>query len=148
MGPYCPICDNATCSCKWSLDELYESWRLDSDSDIYGRQTGSVCHSDDSTDGCVGLPVFSSSFANIGLPSANSYSSGYKSIIVDVASIKIGDLVHYYPLWGMADWEKLWLVKEVFSLDPLDCAFYDYEITDGLTTHLVSYYEIAKWEKK
>jgi hypothetical protein len=61
---------------------------------------------------------------------------------------KVGDLVNWHPFWGIADWNKPWIIKEVYSHDPLDCAFYDYEITDGLSIHKVTFSEIKKLEDK
>jgi hypothetical protein len=149
MSGYCPICQNNTCDCDWGLDELYESWRLDSCPNMDLQQTGSTGSCDHSSDGCIGLPVFDSAYANVGNPMSNPHLPNYKSAIIDSEIHKVGDLVNYYPLWGAyEEYSKVWIVKRVFSFDPLDCSFYDYEITDGQKDRLVTYYELKKLEEK
>jgi len=149
MSGYCPICQNNTCDCDWGLDELFESWRLDTCPNMDLQQTGSTGSCDHSSDGCIGLPVFDSAYANVGNPMSNPHLPNYKSAIIDSEIHKVGDLVNYYPLWGAyEEYSKVWIVKRVFSFDPLDCSFYDYEITDGQTDRLVTYYELKKLEEK
>ena len=131
--------------CEWGLDGLFESWGLNSNSILDPQQSGPIGDCDDDTDSCYGLSIFDSICIDITDETPNSYLSNYKGPVIGAYSI--GDLVNYQPLWGIIDWNKPWIIKKVFAIDPLDCAFYDYEITDGHETHLVTHYEINKMGK-
>ncbi len=145
----CPVCNCDPCDCDWGLDGLFESWGLDSCPIMDIQPTGSTGDCDESTDGCVGLPIFDSAYANVGNAMSNPYVPNYKSSVIGDEVLKIGDLVNYYPLWGaFEEYEKVWIVKQVFSFDPLECSFYDYEITDGQRSRLATYYELKKLEEK
>jgi len=148
MEPRCPQCNKNVCDCDWGLDELFKNWRLDTSEVMDAQLTGSDCYCSDATDSCSGLPVFSSTYANIGKGLQNPHPRSYQGPVIGQVMYKVGDLVRYYPLWGLGNWDKPWVIKQVFCTDPLDCAFYDYEITDGRDVHLVTYYEIKKMEEK
>jgi hypothetical protein len=147
MTTICPVCQDVVCTCEWSLNELYESWGLNTGSFLAAQQPGPISDCDDDTDICHGLSVFDSIYASIKNSVSNSRLSSYKGPVIGEDAYSVGDLVNYQPLWGIVDWNKPWIVKKVFSIDPLDCAFFDYEITDGCETHLVTHYEINKMGK-
>ena len=145
----CPVCNSSLCDCEWGLDGLFESWRLDSCTDMDIQQARSASDCNETTDGCIGLPIFDSAYANVGSPVSNTHIPNYKSSVIGDEIFKVGDLVNYYPLWGaFEEYEKVWIVKQVFSYDPLECSFYDYEITDGQRVRLTTYYELKKLEEK
>lgn len=145
----CPVCNCNPCDCDWGLDGLFESWGLDTCPIMDIQPTGSTSDCDETTDGCIGLPIFDSAYANVGNSMSNPHLPNYKSSIVNDGIFKVGDLVNYYPLWGaFEEYEKVWIVKQVFSFDPLDCSFYDYEITDGQRSRLATYYELKRLEQK
>lgn len=148
MSSICPVCHDKNCTCEWGLDELFESWGLNSNSILDVQHSGSISDCSDATDSCAGLPVFNSTYANIGKGIQDTHPRSYQGPVIGQVMYKVGDLVRYYPLWGLGNWDKPWVVKQVFCIDPLDCAFYDYEITDGHQTHLVTHYEINKMEDK
>ena len=56
-----------------------------------------------------------------------------RSVIID-KNYKVGDLVKWYPIYALDQAEKVWMIKQVYSTDPLDCSYYDFEITDGNKT--------------
>lgn len=141
----CPFCNSETCGCKWNLNEGFE------EGNIIVNQTmvqGTSCGSDLSPELELRLPNSDSLYNSLGTGANNSSKRHYKSIIVDSSVFKVGDLVNWHPFWGLCDWNKPWIVKTVFEHDPLDCVYYDYEITDGLSVHKVTFAEIKKMEEK
>ena len=141
----CPFCNCDPCDCDWGLNELFKNGNIvASKSMVKGSSSGSYYSTIDD----IRLPTFDSIYNTLGTNGASSYKQRYKSIIIDRSIYKVGDLVNWHPLYGFCDFKKVWLIKDVFSSNPLDCAYYDYEITDGLECHLVTFNELKKLEDK
>ena len=141
----CPLCENETCGCKWDLNERVEKRNI-SDNQTMVQETS--CDSYKSPYEDLKLPTFDSIYNSLGTSGTNPGRRHYKSVIIDTSVFKVGDLVNWHPFWGLCDWDKPWIVKTVFIHDPLDCAYYDYEITDGLSVHKVTFAEIRKMGEK
>ena len=141
----CPFCENESCGCKWNLNDGIEEGNIDHDQTMVQETS---CSSDLSPYEDLKLPTFDSIYNSLGTGGADTGRRHYKSVIADRSIYKVGDLVNWHPFWGLCDWDKPWIVKTVFPLDPLDCSFYDYEITDGLSVHKVTFAEIRKMEEK
>ena len=141
----CPFCLCDPCDCDWGLNELFETRNVTtSKSVVKGSSSGSYYSTIDD----LRLPAFDSIYNTLGAGGTGAYKQRYKSTIVDKSVYKVGDLVNWHPFYGVCDFDKVWLIKDVFSSNPLDCAYYDYEITDGLECHLVTFNELRKMEDK
>ncbi len=141
----CPYCECDPCDCDWGLNGLFKTWNTGVYKTlVHGLSSSSYYPTIDD----FRLPVFDSVYNSLGTGVSNSYKKHYPSVIVDKSVYKVGDLVNWYPLYGLCDFNKIWLIKDVFSSNPLDCAYYDYEITDGLECHLVTFSELKKMEEK
>lgn len=141
----CPFCKDDTCGCKWNLNEGIEEGNISDDQTVVQEAS---CDSGQSPYEELKLPTFDSVYNSLGTRGANPGRRHYKSVIVDRSVFKVGDLVNWHPFWGLCDWDKPWIIKTVFAHDPLDCIYYDYEITDGLVVHRVTFAEIRKMEEK
>ena len=141
----CPFCNGDTCGCKWNLNEGLEEGNIVVDQTV-DEETS--CDSDLSAEQDLKLPILDSLYNSLGTKGENPHKRYYKSVIIDTSIFKVGDLVNWHPFWGLCDWDKPWIVKTVFEHDPLDCVYYDYEITDGLSVHKVTFAEIRKMEEK
>ena len=141
----CPFCLCDPCDCDWGLNELFKKGNVVTSKSL---AKGSLSGSYYPTIEDLRLPTFDSIYNTLGTGGASAHKQRYKGVIIDRSIYKVGDLVNWHPFWGIADWNKPWIIKEVYSHDPLDCAFYDYEITDGLSVHKVTFSEIKKLEDK
>ena len=141
----CPFCNCDPCDCDWGLDELFKKGNLVA-SESLAEESSSGSYYPTIED--LRLPAFDSIYNTLGTGGTSSYKQRYKGTIVDLSIYKVGDLVNWYPLYGFCDFNKVWLIKEVFSSNPLDCSYYDYEITDGLQCHHVTFSELKKLEDK
>ena len=141
----CPFCNCDPCDCDWGLNELFKKGNvIASKSLVKGSLSGSYYPTIED----LRLPTFDSIYNTLGTGGTSAYKQRYKSAIIDRSIYKVGDLVNWHPLYGFCDFKKVWLVKDVFSSDPLDCSYYDYEITDGLAVHMVTFNELKKLEDK
>ena len=137
----CPFCNCDPCDCDWGLNELFKKGNLAaSESLVEGSLSGSYYPTIDD----FRLPTFDSIYNTLGTGGTGAYKQRYKSVIIDKSIYKVGDLVNWHPLYGFCDFNKVWLIKDVFSSNPLDCSYYDYEITDGHQCHLVTFNELKK----
>ena len=141
----CPFCLCDPCDCDWGLNELFKTGNSTFSKSV---DKGSFSGSYYPTIGDIGLPDFDSIYNTLGTGGTGPYKQHYKSAIIDFSIYKVGDLVNWYPLYGVCDFNKVWLIKDVFSSNPLDCSYYDYEITDGLECHMVTFNELKKMEEK
>lgn len=141
----CPFCKDDACDCKWNLNEGIKEGNISDNQTVVQEAS---CDSSQSPYEELKLPTFDSVYNSLGTRGTNPGRRHYKSVIVDRSVFKVGDLVNWHPFWGLCDWDKPWIVKTVFMHDPLDCAYYDYEITDGLSVHKVTFAEIKKMEEK
>ena len=141
----CPFCDCDPCDCDWGLDELFKTWNTGVYKALVEGLSGSsnIPAIED-----IRVPVFDSVYNSLGTGLPNNHKQYYPSTIIDHSIYKVGDLVNWHPFFGVSDFNKPWLIKTVFSNDPLDCSYHDYEITDGHENHLVTFNEIKKMEKK
>ena len=141
----CKICDCDPCDCDWGTNGLFKAGNVTfSESLAQGLSSGGYYSAVED----LRLPVFDSLYNSLGTKGKNPHKKHYKSSIVDLDFFKVGDLVNWHPFWGLCDWNKPWIVKTVFEHDPLNCVYYDYEITDGLSVHKVTFAEIKKLEEK
>ena len=137
----CPFCNCDPCDCDWGLNELFKKGNLAaSESLVEGSLSGSYYPTIED----LRLPAFDSIYNTLGTGGTSAYKQHYKSVIIDRSIYKVGDLVNWHPLYGFCDFNKVWLIKDVFSSNPLDCSYYDYEITDGHQCHLVTFNELKK----
>ena len=141
----CPFCNCDPCDCDWGLNELFKNGNPASHKTLVNGLSGS-CGISAIED--LRLPVFDSAYNSLGTGVPNVYSKHYQSAIIDRSIYKVGDLVNYHPFFGVSDFKKPWLIKTVFSSDPMDCSYHDYEITDGQQSHLVTFNELRKLEDK
>ena len=137
----CPFCNCDPCDCDWGLNELFKKGNLAaSESLVEGSLSGSYYPTIED----LRLPAFDSIYNTLGTGGTGAYKQRYKSVIIDRSIYKVGDLVNWHPLYGFCYFNKVWLIKDVFSSNPLDCSYYDYEITDGHQCHLVTFNELKK----
>ena len=141
----CPFCECDPCDCDWGLNELFETWNTGVYKTLVEGLSGS---SNIPTIEDLRLPIYDSLYNSLGTGVSSKYKQHYPIAIVDRSIYKVGDLVNYHPFWGVCDFNKPWLIKTIFSSDPLDCSYHDYEITDGVEVHLVTFNEIKKVEEK
>ena len=141
----CPFCNCDPCDCDWGLNELFKTGNIAASMPV-AKESSSGSYYPTIED--LRLPAFDSIYNTLGTGGASSYKQRYKSVIIDRSIYKIGDLVNWHPLYGFCDFGKVWLIKDVFSSNPLDCSYYDYEITDGLECRLVTFNELKKLEDK
>lgn len=141
----CKICDCDLCDCEWGANELFKAGNITVSKPLDKGLSGGGYYSAIED---LRLPVFDSLYNSLGTKGKNSYKQRYKGTIMNTDLFKVGDLVNWHPFWGLCDWNKPWIIKTVFEHDPLDCVYYDYEITDGLAVHKVTFAEIKKLEEK
>ena len=143
----CPFCDCDPCDCDWGLKELFKNGGSAVSSSVAPGISGCLSSPYSPTIEDLRLPDFDSIFNTLGAGTTDTYARSYQSVIID-KNFKIGDLVRWYPIYALHQAEKVWMIKQVFSNDPLDCSFHDFEITDGISSYLVTYLEIQKLEDK
>ena len=141
----CPFCNCDPCDCDWGLSELFKTGNLITGKPL-AQESSSGSYYPTIED--LRLPAFDSIYNTLGTGGTSAYKQRYKSVIIDKSIYKVGDLVNWHPLYGVCDFNKVWLIKDVFSSNPLDCSYYDYEITDGLESRLVTFNELKKLEDK
>ena len=141
----CPFCLCDPCDCNWGLNELFKKGDTTVSKPVAKKPPSSSYYP---TIEDLRLPTFDSIYNTLGTGGTSAYKQRYKNIIVDKSIYKVGDLVNWHPLYGFCDFNKVWLIKDVFSSNPLDCSYYDYEITDGLEHHMVTFNELKKLEDK
>ena len=141
----CPYCECDPCDCDWGLSELFKTWNTGAYKTLV-RGLSSSCDLPSIED--FGLPEFDCIYNNFGTGIPNNALQHYPSTMIDYGIYKVGDLVYWHPFYGLCDFNKPWIIKTVFSSDPLDCSYHDYEITDGFENHLVTFNELRKLEEK
>ena len=143
----CPFCGCDPCDCNWGLDELFKKGGFVDGESLAPEFSGSFSDPYSPTIEQLRLPDFDSIFNTLGTGTSNPYAGSYKGSFVNHKH-KVGDLIRWYPIYSTQNAEKVWMIKKVFVHSPLDCAYYDYEITDGISSYTVSYLEIQKLEVK
>lgn len=141
----CPFCKCDPCDCDWGANENFKNRNFIVSQPV---DEETLSDSDLSPGQELELPIFDSIYNSLGTRGEDTHKRRYKGTIADLSMFKVGDLVNWHPFWGLCDWDKPWIVKRVFPQDPLQCSYYDYEITDGQTSHLVTFAEIRKMEEK
>lgn len=141
----CPFCNCDPCDCNWGINEIFKTGNATISKSL---DKGLLSSSYYPTVEDLRLPILDSVYNSLGTGGKDRNKKHYKSVIIDRSVFKVGDLVNWHPFWGLCDWDKPWIIKTVFMHDPLDCAYYDYEITDGLSVHKVTFAEIKKMEEK
>ena len=141
----CPFCKCDPCDCDWGLNELFKTWNTGVYKALVNGCLAVVT--------CPPSKIYDYQYLTVHIIHSGqvyqmSYSKHYQSAIIDRSIYKVGDLVNYHPFFGVCDFKKPWLIKTVFSNDPLDCSYHDYEITDGQQSHLVTFNELRKLEDK
>ena len=143
----CPFCGCDPCDCDWGLNELFKNGGLTTSSSVASGISGCPSSPYIPTIEDLRLPDFDSIFNTFGTGTSNSYAGSYKSTVINNKH-KVGDLIRWFPIYSSQNAEKVWMIKRVFVHSPLDCVYHDYEITDGISSYLVSYLEIQKLEEK
>ena len=143
----CPFCGCDPCDCDWGLNELFKNGRSAFSASVASRVSGCFSSPHIPTIEDLRLPDFDSIFNSFGTGTKDSYARSYQSVIID-KNYKVGDLVKWYPIYALDKSNKVWMIKQVYSNDPLDCAYHDFEITDGISSYPVTYLEIQKLEQK
>ena len=140
----CPFCDCDPCDCDWGLNELFKTWNTGVYKTLVnGLHSGSCV----STFRDLELPDFDSLYRSLGTGVPNDDRQYYPTVMVDLSIYKVGDLVNWHPFFGLCDFNKIWLIKSVLPQDSLNCSYHDYEITDGIENHFVTFNELRKLEK-
>ena len=143
----CPFCGCDPCDCNWGLDELFKKGGFADGESLALEFSGSFSDPYSSTIEQLRLPDFDSIFNTLGTGTPNPYAGSYQGAIIN-KNYKVGDLIRWFPVYSTQSSDKVWMIKKVFSHSPLDCVYYDFEITDGISSYIVSYLEIEKLEKK
>ena len=142
----CPFCGCDPCDCNWGLDELFGKRGSVISSSVAPWVPGLISNPYLPTIEDLRLPDFDSIFNSLGTGTTNTYARSYKGAVMNY-DYKVGDLVNWWPLYSHDDRKKVWIIKKVFSHSPLDCTYYDVEITDGLKIESVAFHEIKKLEE-
>jgi hypothetical protein len=143
----CPFCDCDPCDCDWGLNELFGTGGSVASPGVASGISGSISYPHTPTIDDLRLPDFDSIFNSFGIGTSDSYAGSYKSTVINHKH-KVGDLIRWFPIYSSQHAEKVWMIKKVFVHSPLDCVYYDYEITDGISSYMVNYLEIQKLEEK
>ena len=143
----CPFCGCDPCDCNWGLDELFANGGSVISSSVAPGISGCLSSPYSPTIEDLRLPDFDSIFNTLGAGTTDTYARSYQSVIID-KNFKVGDLVKRYPIYALDKSNKVWMIKQVYSNDPLDCTYHDFEITDGISSYAVTYLEIQKLEEK
>ena len=143
----CLFCGCDPCDCNWGLDELFKNGGLVDGESVASGISGSISCPCSPTIEELRLPDFDSIFNTLGTGTSNPYAGSYQGAIIN-KNYKVGDLIRWFPVYSTQSPEKVWMVKKIFSHSPLDCVYYDFEITDGISSYIVSYLEIQKLEVK
>ena len=143
----CPFFGCDPCDCNWGLDELFKNGGSAVSTSVASGISGCISSSYTPTIEDLRLPDFDSIFNSFGAGTKDSYARSYQSVIID-KNYKVGDLVKWYPIYSLDKSERIWVIKQVYSNDPLDCTYHDFEITDGISSYSVTYLEIKKLEEK
>ena len=139
----CPMCDSEFCECEWGGEDGYE------DGSTYSVQVSDQqCDGDGGHDYESTFPDFSSIYDCVsdfsGYPRDRAYRQYNPNLIGTIAIFEIGDLVRWYPVHGFSRPKKVWIVKQILNPNLMDSGWYDYELTDGVETHMATKYELFK----
>ena len=142
----CPYCDCDPCDCDWGLNELFEEGGSVASSSLAPWISGLIGNPYTTSLKDLRLPDFDSIFNSLGTGTSNTHARSYKGAVMSY-DYKVGDLVNWWPLYSHDDRKKVWIIKKVFNHSPLDCTYYDVEITDGSKIEAVAFHEIKKLEE-
>ena len=143
----CPYCECDPCDCDWGLNELFKNGGLIDGKSLAPGISGSLSCPYTPTIEDLRLPDFDSIFNSLGTGTPNTHARSYKGSIM-TNNYKVGDLVNWWPLYNLNDKKKVWIIKKVYTHSPLDCTYYDLEITDGLKIEVVAFHEVKTLEDK
>ena len=140
---FCPFCITNPCECNWeNNDDNAEEGEVDivqvDDQQCDGD--GGGCALPSLTD--FGSTIFDCISSFSGYPRESVGRKHNPNIINDIPILNVGDLVKWYPIHGLYQYKKVWVVKKVLNPKIMDSGWYDYEITDGIENHLVTKYEL------
>jgi len=140
---FCPMCTYDPCECGWSDDELSDEERTADlvqvpESELDGD--GGTCPVASVTD--FGSSIYDCISDFSGYPRERSYGQHNPNLVGTINAFNVGDLVRWFPVSGVLDVKKVWVVKAVLNPQYLDSGWYDYEITDGLETQYVTKFEL------
>jgi hypothetical protein len=141
----CPYCNCDPCDCNWGLDEMFEEGGSLVSSSLAPWISGLIGNPYTTAIEDLRLPDFESIFNSFGTGTTHPYAGSYKGAFMNF-NYKIGDLVNWFPIYNTKQADKIWIIKRVFTHSPLDCAYYDVEITDGSIIEAVAFHEIRKLE--
>ena len=141
---FCPMCTCDPCNCEWSDNEQFE----EGDVDIV-QVDAQQCDGDDGSCALPSITDFRSSIFDClsdfsGYPRDSEIRQRNSNIINRIPTLKVGDLVKWYPVHGFNRPRHVWIVKRVLNPNLYDSGWFDYEITDGAENYLVTKYELFK----
>ena len=140
---FCPMCACDPCECEWSDDgNIYKEGTSDSiqvpeyelDGDLGACPVASI------TD--FGLSVYDCISDFSGYPRERSYGQHNSNLIGTIKNFKVGDLVQWFPIHNTNQNKKVWVIKSILNPQLLDSGWYDYEITDGVSSQYATKFEI------
>ena len=137
----CCVCECDPCDCGWgsyvsknrNVNRIYLTdtswWETD------GNGFEASCLPNwDIYDDCV---------EHIGcIQGIDQYARSYQSQMP--LAFGVGQPVRYFPNCNLANDEGIWLIKDVVNKSAIECSWYDYEITNGLTTVLCRQEELME----
>ena len=139
----CIYCGCDPCDCDWGINELVEERTAD-----LIQVDEKQCDGDGGVSFTPTIPDFSSIYDCIsdfsGYPRDRTYRRHNSNLIGTIAIFKIGDLVRWYPVHGFSRPKKVWIIKQILNPNLMDSGWYDYELTDGVESHMATKYELFK----
>jgi len=141
---FCPFCTCDPCDCNWGNYDKSEEGAVDL-VQVDPQQCdgdGGACALPSITN--FGSTIFDCLSSFSGYPRESVDRKHNPNIINEVKTLKIGDLVRWYPIHGMSRYKKIWVIKRVLNPNLMDSGWYDYEITDGGENHMVTKYELFR----
>ena len=143
----CPYCNCDPCDCDWGLNEMFGEGGSFASSSMAPWISGLIGNPYTTAIEDLRLPDFDSIFNSLGTGTTYPHARSYKGSIM-TNNYKVGDLVNWWPFYSHNDKKKVWIVKKIHNHSPLDCTYYDLEITDGLKVEAVAFHEVKKLEDK
>jgi len=129
----CSVCECDPCDCGWGTYELENGKpnRIHLTEKYWWDYDGSDSESTVSTN--WGIDYDSMEYPQ-SLQGVGGFARTYYGQMV--LEFKVGEIVKYFPNCNLANDLGVWLVKEIVNQSPVECSWYDYEITNGIKSVL------------
>jgi len=133
----CPVCNSEFCECE---GENRSTYTIQISDEQHERDGGD--------DYEPTFPDFSSIYDCVsdfsGYPRDRTYRQHNPNLIGKNQIFNVGDLVRWYPTHGFHKPKQVWIIQKILNPSLMDSGWYDYEITDGGESHMVTSYELFK----